>query len=423
MIIPRSVSTKSSCRLRCELRFVLVLFAVFSGSHTQAQHGVTITAGWIDAHLSTELTRSVTLGLSRGASDGVTTSDPLDQAVMPSLPPGPGFMIWSSVDTGPSENVAQRADERELATTSRSLAYRLSIYLGVDAEQVELSWDPIRIAGDPLFVSATLAADDGTMLVADMGQIGSYLYGAGSPGYDPVNPDDLVVTFTVQSALTLSADALLEGPFDAVDMNTALVSQDLLPAIQPYDAAPWEFNSHVELDQLPDNAVDWIMVRLLQGDISSPPLTLKGTAAGIMQSDGRIVFPHGGQTLTVAGVPPGEYYVAVYHRNHLPIISAAPVDFSSGHASADFASDRGFTHFGDNALVEVATGIYALIGGDADADGDVFPSDLINIVIPQLGLHGYLEGDLDMDGDVFPSDLVSVWMVNSGKGSYVPEYQ
>ncbi|MCB0744556.1 MAG: hypothetical protein KDC67_11675, partial [Ignavibacteriae bacterium] len=53
------------------------------------------------------------------------------------------------------------------------------------------------------------------------------------------------------------------------------------------------------------------------------------TRAALLKSDGSIVDIDGNSAVSFNGITSGNYYVVVYHRNHLPIISSQPITFSN----------------------------------------------------------------------------------------------
>ena len=111
----------------------------------------------------------------------------------------------------------------------------------------------------------------------------------------------------------------------------------------------------------------------------------------------------------------GDYYVAVNHRNHLGIITANPITLSVTSTSLDLSSDVTAINGGNNAVTLLDNGLYALIAGDYDENGQVQNTD-INTVISLLGGSGYDKADIDMNGQIQNSDINNLMNPNSGKG-------
>ena len=53
-----------------------------------------------------------------------------------------------------------------------------------------------------------------------------------------------------------------------------------------------------------------------------------GRRAALLKSDGSVVDLDGSSQVKFKGIVPGNYYIVVRHRNHLPIMSANPVNLS-----------------------------------------------------------------------------------------------
>ncbi len=155
-----------------------------------------------------------------------------------------------------------------------------------------------------------------------------------------------IASFTFGAQLNLKV--FLEGSFDVGTMNTDLNSSGYLPSIHPYDGSPYNYigADRVSLvdantNNIPDffednsNIVDWVMVELRTGSASSTTIAQK---AGFVNNDGSVVGLDGVSPL-LFGVPTGDYYIIVKHRNHLPIMSASLVPMSNATpATYDFTT-------------------------------------------------------------------------------------
>ncbi|MCP5064843.1 MAG: hypothetical protein GY936_20680 [Ignavibacteriae bacterium] len=114
----------------------------------------------------------------------------------------------------------------------------------------------------------------------------------------------------------------LEGGYNSGALSTALNDNNALPFTQPYNIEPWNYNGTENVAEIPQNIVDWVLVKLRTskteqvGDLSR---------AGFLRQDGKIVDLDGTSNLDFAGLTTNDYYVAVYHRNHLPVMSATKI--------------------------------------------------------------------------------------------------
>ena len=155
-----------------------------------------------------------------------------------------------------------------------------------------------------------------------------------------------VASFTFGSQLNLKV--FLQGSFETSIMSTDLNTGGYLPAVNPYNEAPFNFQGADRISLLDENSndipdfyennpeiVDWVMVELRTSTEASSIVSKK---TGFVKSDGTVVGLDGSSPL-LFGVPTGDYYVVVHHRNHLPIMSANTVAMSnSTPASYDFTT-------------------------------------------------------------------------------------
>ncbi len=62
-------------------------------------------------------------------------------------------------------------------------------------------------------------------------------------------------------------------------------------------------------------------------------------------------------------------YIVIYHRNHLPVISANPLSVNEGTVAYDFSSGEFQVLGGSLGQKELVPGIWGMISGDGNADG------------------------------------------------------
>jgi peptidoglycan hydrolase-like protein with peptidoglycan-binding domain len=127
---------------------------------------------------------------------------------------------------------------------------------------------------------------------------------------------------------------LLSGSYDPATelMSTSLNDANLIPLMEPYSDLDYyltEDDSQTEPEVFnitgPNAIVDWVVVQLRN---STDMRDIKYSIAALLQSDGDIVDVDGVSPLAIQNLPPENYYVLVAHRNHLPIITQAPVDIT-----------------------------------------------------------------------------------------------
>ena len=223
-------------------------------------------------------------------------------------------------------------------------------------------------------------------------------------------------------ALTIDLAAFLEGPFNGTNMNTSLNTGGLLPLAQPYNAAPWNYAGTESVASIPANAVDWVLLELRDAAdaISATDATVIDRQAAFVLADGTVVATDGASYPEFGGSVSQNLFVLIYHRNHLAVMSANPVTQSGGLYSWNFTtgSEKGY---GDTAgQNEISTGIWGLVGGDADANGTIGASDK-TAWASEAGSNGYTGSDFDMNTQVNNVDKNDIWVENNTKTSQVPE--
>ena len=139
------------------------------------------------------------------------------------------------------------------------------------------------------------------------------------------------------SGVLLQLKALLQGA--VISNRDGMMRDDLrrkgyLPLTEPYSGNP-NFTpiggggETMEGEMMnktgKDACVDWVFVELCDGnDIN----TVVSTCAGIIQRDGDVMTATGDTLIRFENVPPGNYYVALSHRNHLRTLSLYPYTFT-----------------------------------------------------------------------------------------------
>lgn len=217
---------------------------------------------------------------------------------------------------------------------------------------------------------------------------------------------------------------LLEGPYfpTANLMTTNLLQINLLPAGQPYSGAPWNYpgteGAGWSSSDYPAGSVDWVLVSLRTSPSAGDEIA---RFASLLLEDGTT------SPLAAVEVSPGitQVYVVVEHRNHLPVMSAMPVDIINNTISYDFRIQNSYTGpsgtgFGQKAL---SNGNWALFAGNADQSNmlgfEITGADRVLWQVENGNFGVYDVTDFDFNGDVSGQDRV-VWSYNNGVSSAVP---
>ena len=222
----------------------------------------------------------------------------------------------------------------------------------------------------------------------------------------------------------LDVKVFLQGPYNTSSglMYTTINATGDLPLVHPYGGAPWNYTGTESVAVMPADVVDWILIELRDAPdaASATSDTRAARQAALLLNNGTIVGVDGSSSLEFNNSTLQQLFIVLWHRNHLGIISAidlvpAPVDVYTYNftTAASQAYGNGQNHLGN--------GIYGMIGGDANADGTINLTDVIQIWTPQAGSAGYLKGDMNLDRQVNNQDKNELWFENLYDESQVPD--
>lgn len=238
------------------------------------------------------------------------------------------------------------------------------------------------------------------------------------------NESELSNLLSLDTRIELNLTVFLEGPFFGTEMNTSLNSQDLIPQDQPYNVPPWNYTGDESVLTLPNNdIVDWVLLDLRDAQ-DAPSATSASTIwrqAAFLLKDGSIVDQDGFSFPQFSGEVDQNLYVAIWHRNHLAVLSSSYLTVTDGEANYDFSNEESKVYGGITGNKALGQGVWGMVAGDANADGFINSGDKISSWTIEVGSPGYLSGDLNMDGQVNNPDKNDRWIVNIGKESQVPE--
>lgn len=223
-------------------------------------------------------------------------------------------------------------------------------------------------------------------------------FGSGSSD-SPVTASDAVIPagasdWIISEGIQVSARIFLQGSYDSEthQMTTMLGpgSGNVIPLTAPYadDARTCA--------AVPSTATEWIMVQLRSATRSSAI----GSRSCFLRADGMLTTDDGTTTQIRIPAAPGDYYLVICHRNHLSVMSAAPVTGLTWGSSApvyDFTTGTGQYYGSEAALLE--TDVYGLFAGDCNQDGGITITDH-NQTMTDRNNEGYLSSDLNLDQNV-----------------------
>lgn len=230
---------------------------------------------------------------------------------------------------------------------------------------------------------------------------------------------------------TLSMKAYLEGPFSGSGMSTTL--NPILPLSHPFNPAlpyfgnpipDWYYSGAGSVAAIPsNNIVDWVLVDVRDAisAASATPATSVARIPAFILNNGNIVGLDGSSNIELPVVINNNLFVALYHRNHIGILNANGMSYSSGMYSYDYTIGSAQVFGGTNAHKQLASGVWGMMSGDGDGTGTIQTADKTNVWSIQAGTAGYKAGDYNMNRQVNNPDKDDQWLPNLGKGSFIPE--
>jgi hypothetical protein len=179
---------------------------------------------------------------------------------------------------------------------------------------------------------------------------------------------------------------------------------------QPFSAAPVLYagsesitNSFFVQNIANNNFVDWAYVELRSTQFAA---SIVSAEAGLIKNDGTIVSANGVTGLKFDGVADGDYYVVVYQKGFLPIMSknvvtvenSQQVEFDMTLAANVYDDSFGPGYQIDGAVLSMAPGEWSLDGFIDGFDFTVWNNDNASTAC------GYIVTDVNKDGVTDGSD-------------------
>ncbi len=214
--------------------------------------------------------------------------------------------------------------------------------------------------------------------------------------------------------VTVNSSLFLDGPFNTTTglMSDNLRSLGLIPSAHPYGGAPWNHTGTETFDPAilavtgNDAIVDWVLLELRD---AATPATVVARRAALVQRDGDLVDTDGVSVVKFAGVPSGNYRLAVRHRNHLGVMTGTDYALSQIPTDIDLTLP-GTTTYGTNAR-RTRGAVMTMWGGNANGNTNVRWFGLGNddgVILSSVGASTptatlssvYHNADVNMNGQV-----------------------
>lgn len=227
-------------------------------------------------------------------------------------------------------------------------------------------------------------------------------------GHDGCDDETATPSVTPNSS---KLKVFLEGFYNSGlgKMTTTLSNTGLLPTTQPYSAAPFNYNGTESVPFMPNNIVDWILVELRD---ASNMETIIHQGAYLLREDGQVLTTDESDILPFNDISSGDYYLAIHHFNHIPIVSGTPHAISTTANLYDFTTDTNKA-MGDNQLKEIDSQSF-MSSGDFDGNGLINNEDYNLWKINSASLNIYSPADADGNGIINSIDY-NFWKINRSK--------
>ena len=204
---------------------------------------------------------------------------------------------------------------------------------------------------------------------------------------------------------------LLEGFYreQSSQMGTELVEKGLLPLSQPFTEAPFDYPGSETGVNMPSNVVEWVLVEIRSASDINEVLTRK---AALLTNGGQLIDVNGNSSLSFPGISSGDYYVAIYQRGHLGVISALPTSLGPNATLYDFTTSADRAR-GTAQLKQVGT-VFCLYAGDFDSNGLLNSLDFNAWRQNPATINQYQPTDADGNGVINNLDF-NLWKANGSK--------
>jgi len=168
-------------------------------------------------------------------------------------------------------------------------------------------------------------------------------------------------TGTINDGYQLNVKVFLQGPYNTStdQMNTTLNAGGQLPLNQPYSVAPWLYTGTESVASFDPAVVDWVLVEL-----RSTTTTTFMRKAALLYKDGSLAVGYDNQL-----APGSTYYVVIWQRNHMPLMSASNISIPLSGAYLDLTVLANC--YGTEPAIQLEGTVYGMIAGDDTRNGQL----------------------------------------------------
>lgn len=235
---------------------------------------------------------------------------------------------------------------------------------------------------------------------------------------------------------TFNLTAYLRGAFASGTMSNALNTGGVLPTVQPYGVAPFNYSNNQSVTIPNSNVVDWILVELRKPSSGLPAdalsSTIIGRKAGFLLTNGSIVDIDGATPLNFDISKQGPSFVVVRHRNHLGVMSNSIASNTTGSFTNNFSvlanAYKNPLSTSDPLTQLPSSSAYGLWAGDVNLSGTINGTDVTAIKSDiSVGNTGYRLTDANLSNSINGTDVtltksaISVGGSGSSPGRTAPK--
>lgn len=238
--------------------------------------------------------------------------------------------------------------------------------------------------------------------------------------------DTISIEVIAHEKIKLNIKVFLEGGFDKDAMGTILNQLDFIPLNQPYYKSPWFYIGLESVVAIPNpDVTDWVLVELREttgGASTATTDKIVARQAGLVLNNGTVVGIDGYSDLLFDVSINDNLFVVIWHRFHLSVMSSIALTLFGDSYQYDFTSGLNQAHSDSQpGQKEIASGIWGMIGGDGNGDGEINSADITNHWAIETGTVGYNLSDYTMDSQSNNMDKNDIWYWNLGSESQVPD--
>ncbi len=215
------------------------------------------------------------------------------------------------------------------------------------------------------FATETITADKTYNVFAESGTCNLQLTNTPTASY-------VAQIVVISPKVFLQGAALNPNSGEETLMRDNLRSGGYLPIMSPYsdsltcDTTVLNNGGTSGTGTINDDIVDWVWIELRD---ETDNTLVKGSRSALLQRDGDVVDVDGLSNIQIE-VSPGNYHIAVKHRNHLSIMTANTLTLSGTVVIVDFTDSNNQITWGTNAQSSygMPSNVAAMWGGNTNGD-------------------------------------------------------